>query len=293
MKLSQDAMRSFYQEVHREAIARNADDLEPVIHPGASGALNRFENFAHRLGMKRVLGFLRRKRGTLARARVLDLGCGRGRWVKAYAAEGAHVTGVDVSPDAVELLRRQLSGHVFLCQDLAAMEVQPETFDVVNSVTVLQHLPPESQAEALARAARSLRPGGYFALSENTSDFDAAWVFPHTRCEWVKMVESTGLQLCAVWGSNFDVLQRLARWALGATGLHRTASMEEVLHHNEPSHSPVRLRFQAALSFLSYPIELLCSWIPLVTPTHSVFVFQKPAEKETRGNPVPAPGAAR
>jgi SAM-dependent methyltransferase len=275
-KLTAEEMRLLYQGVHREAMVRKADDLDPVIHPGASAALNQFEDFAHRLGMTRALRYVGERSGELAGKRVLDLGCGRGRWVKEYAERGAVVTGVDVSSDAVELLRPRFPSHVFVCGDLAALDLEPASFEIANSVTVLQHLPPESQAEALRRVERALKPGAYFVLLENISDFDAAWVFPHTRRGWIAMVESAGLRLCASWGSNFDVLQRIARFVMRGLRLRRTASAEEIKSHRDPSHSPLRQRMQGMLAVLSYPVEWFCSVFPIVTPTHAVMIFEKP-----------------
>jgi len=42
---------------------------------------------------------------------VLDLGCGRGRWSKEYAARGARVTGVDISQEAISMLERFYLKH--------------------------------------------------------------------------------------------------------------------------------------------------------------------------------------
>ena len=210
-KMSAAGMAEYYRELHKRALERNKEDrLDAVIHPGAARWVNRFADFAHRLGMKRAFAALQGEWGSLTGRRVLDLGCGRGRWSREYASRGADVTGVDISPDAIQILAREMPRHRFLCCDIVALQFPGQGFDIVNSVTVLQHLPEENQRVAIDLISKWLKPGGTFVLLENIADFSAPHVFAHRTKEWVGMVEAAGLTPTSIWSSNFEPLFRLA-----------------------------------------------------------------------------------
>jgi len=272
-------MADWYRNVHREALLRNSkDELDAVIHPGAGRLLNRFVDYAHQLGMRKALAYLEAQVGTLSGRQVLDLGCGRGRWVRQYAARGAQLTGVDISPEAIEVLSREMPQHRFLCQDLTRLSVTPDSFDVVNSVTVLQHLPEDQQERVLLLIQQALKPGGHFVLLENLVDH-APHVFPHRLPEWIRMVEASGLR--AVWssGSNYELLLRAFNRVAGSfskQGAASEAPVSRAASAGRPSlKHRVGLLVRAALAILSCPLEWVLYKVPLAKPTHGVMIFRK------------------
>lgn len=88
---------------------------------------------------------------------ILDLGCGDGGMTEKLAASGAHVIGVDASPDMIALARargldaRQMDGQKLNFE---------ASFDAVFSNAAL-HWMPDAEAVA-AGVARALKPGGRF-----------------------------------------------------------------------------------------------------------------------------------
>jgi SAM-dependent methyltransferase len=97
-------------------------------------------------------------------ARVLDVGCGSGRWTRFAADRAAFVDGVDPSDAArVAAMATKSCPNVRITH--ASVETLPfpdRAFDVVMSVGVLHHVPdPEA---AIARVARCVRPGGLLYL---------------------------------------------------------------------------------------------------------------------------------
>lgn len=116
---------------------------------------------------------------------------------------------MDISPEAINLLADDMPQHRFICQDIVALSFPCESFDVVSSVTVLQHMPQRKQQLALSLASQGVKRGGYLVLLENVLGFDAPDVFPHPTDEWVRMVEAAGLRCRYCWGSNFEVLFRV------------------------------------------------------------------------------------
>ncbi len=69
---------------------------------------------------------------TLAPRSVLDIGCGQGEWVDAFAAHGCDVFGVDIAAP---------EGETFLRHDLAVPLELGRNFDLVLSLETGEHLP--------------------------------------------------------------------------------------------------------------------------------------------------------
>ncbi len=99
---------------------------------------------------------------------VLDVGCGEG-YHSFYAARFAkHVTGLDVSPDALALAeqratRERVSNVRFVCSDLTKPPLPDASFDCVIAYgDVIGHIP-EYDA-ALGQLARLCKPGALMVL---------------------------------------------------------------------------------------------------------------------------------
>jgi SAM-dependent methyltransferase len=91
--------------------------------------------------------------------KILDAGCGNGRFAYYAAKYGAEVWAIDLGP-AVEVARRNTQSHnVHVVQaDLHNPPFAFESFDFIYSIGVLHHLPdPEA---AFQNLLRFLKPGG-------------------------------------------------------------------------------------------------------------------------------------
>jgi SAM-dependent methyltransferase len=93
---------------------------------------------------------------------VLDVGCGNGYVLSKYASEGADVTGIDLTPTAVNICRKRfallgLRGE-FKVADAQQLPFERDTFDCVCSMGVLHHVP--DTEKAVAEIWRVLKPGG-------------------------------------------------------------------------------------------------------------------------------------
>jgi ubiquinone/menaquinone biosynthesis C-methylase UbiE/uncharacterized protein YbaR (Trm112 family) len=96
--------------------------------------------------------------------RVLDAGCGGGRYSKVCGEAGAMVIGADHS-DAVSKAR-QLCAHLpqvaFLQADLKRLPFPPQSFDFVFSIGVMHH---DADTKSVFDAvARFVKPGGRYSV---------------------------------------------------------------------------------------------------------------------------------
>jgi SAM-dependent methyltransferase len=117
----------------------------------------------------------------LSDARVLDLGCGSGRWTRYFARRAAFVDAADPS-NAAFVAARATAGLPNVRVIQASVDGLPyaaESFDVIASVGVLHHVP--DAAGAIARLVPFLRPGGliylylYYALEDRPWHFHVAF----------------------------------------------------------------------------------------------------------------------
>jgi 2-polyprenyl-3-methyl-5-hydroxy-6-metoxy-1,4-benzoquinol methylase len=109
--------------------------------------------------------------GDLREMNILDVGCGGGEDGMILAKLGAKVTGLDVSPGAIELAKQRaaLNGvsdrTTFVCAPLSAAQLPEKSFDVIWIDNVLHHVlgDLEGTMRALLKAAR---PGALIVCSE-------------------------------------------------------------------------------------------------------------------------------
>jgi 2-polyprenyl-6-hydroxyphenyl methylase/3-demethylubiquinone-9 3-methyltransferase len=108
------------------------------------------------------------QRAPLKGKTILDVGCGGGLLSEAMASEGAQVTGIDMgeAPLSVARLHRHESGIEVDYQKITAeqfSEQQPENFDTVTCLEMLEHVP--DPASVIAACARLVKPNGHVFFS--------------------------------------------------------------------------------------------------------------------------------
>jgi len=97
---------------------------------------------------------------------VLEIGCGPGHFLNACQARGARITGVDLSPHAVELAKAEFGIDVIHSSfEVAASEgvLPKQNFDLIFAFEVIEHV--KEPGVFLTLVYDLLKPGGRLVLS--------------------------------------------------------------------------------------------------------------------------------
>ncbi|MBT3851241.1 MAG: bifunctional 2-polyprenyl-6-hydroxyphenol methylase/3-demethylubiquinol 3-O-methyltransferase UbiG [Gammaproteobacteria bacterium] len=140
--------------------------------------------------------------------KALDVGCGGGLLAEALHDRGAEVTAIDVTQANIEVAKLHalnrglvIDYRVITAEKLA--ESQPESFDVVACLEVIEHVPDPGQL--IAACSKLLKPGGQMFLStlnRNPRSFitaivGAEYIFnvlPKGTHEWSKFIKPAELE---------------------------------------------------------------------------------------------------
>jgi SAM-dependent methyltransferase len=163
--------------------------------------------------------------------RVLDLGCGAGRFVAALRDAGADAVGVELAEAALERARRNAPGaDLRLLEPDGSLPLEHASVDLVWCSEVLEHV--ADTAHLLLEARRVLRPGGrllcttpfhgriksaLIALSRFDAHFDplGQHLRFYTRSSLERTLRESGFEAVAVraWGPPL-LRTGLTGWAL-------------------------------------------------------------------------------
>jgi 2-polyprenyl-3-methyl-5-hydroxy-6-metoxy-1,4-benzoquinol methylase len=140
---------------------------------------------------------------------VLDIGCGVGTWSRRIAELGSRVVGADFSAEMIKMAA-PAPGVEFKVGSAQDLDLPGGKFDLVLSVTVLQHITAEGELErALANIHRMLKDGGRFFLLEYSpkrltdQQARASHMRYRTRDEWIEECKLAGLELVRVTGVRY------------------------------------------------------------------------------------------
>jgi 2-polyprenyl-3-methyl-5-hydroxy-6-metoxy-1,4-benzoquinol methylase len=144
-------------------------------------------------------------------ARVLEIGCGVGRWTRRLARRGHQVVGFDLSRTMIDDARRRAQADGcrercrFFVADCASFALGRQ-FDRILGVTVLQHIMDGPRfASAIANIAAHLAPSGRAILleaapTEATSRCDSSIFVARTEAEYREAFAHAGLRCVQVDG---------------------------------------------------------------------------------------------
>lgn len=195
MAMTQDDIRGHYETEWASADARNATAMsysDPVERAVAEPIY------------LRLLDDL----GVGPGGRVLDVGCGSGRWVRFLhgALRPSRLVGTDFASSAVELLRGTAIGDEAGVSFEQADITEPgldlgERFDLINIANVLFHVPEAEKFQAaLDNLRRHLAPGGRVLVTDYLprTSLRTEWMLVRSRYEWEQRLAEAGLRIAGI-----------------------------------------------------------------------------------------------
>ncbi|MCY3801991.1 MAG: class I SAM-dependent methyltransferase [Chloroflexi bacterium] len=185
--------------------------------------------------------------GDLVDRRVIDIGCGEGRFCRLLASLGAETTGVDLTEGLIEeALQRASGGETYLvgnAEDLA--DIDDESFDIAVSYIVLVDL--DDYRASITAAWRVLKPGGRFIVCNihpmrTASSNFTGWIRDYERKLFYPLDNYTeeGPREFHWWGKTFINMHRTLSSYIMAfldagfllEGLHEPTPSKEQLAEN-------------------------------------------------------------
>lgn len=279
---SREEMKSYWQAHSR--VARTLDrtiDPEGLANVCYSGEPLWFNRFAARWQRMTFLKLLD-SAGDISGKMVLDVGCGTGRWSRLMRDRGAIVTGIDLQSETLRDNPARIPECRFVEMSADSMGFEDDSFDLITTVTVIQHMPHAAQDQALREMRRVLRDRGSVILLENTTD-RGLHVFANTIDGWIARAGSAGFRVERIVPYDFAPVVR------GLTGLARRYSSHKLdRQHEIPVEEYVRQFWKRdsgglmrrayhgvlhAATLASYPLEAVLSMMAPRTGSHHVGIL--------------------
>ena len=250
---------SRYWEARARRFATEGHGLRAVCSYGMPLFYNRYIHATQRAALRQ---WLRPPVGT----RVLELGCGVGRWSRRLAAAGAFVTGIDLSPAMVgEAIRRAaVAGFGDRCEfiegDAADLALE-RSFDLILCVTVVQHIMnPDRMQSAIDRMRAHLAPAGRVVILE------AAPSFLDARCDSHSFTART--ERC-----YRDAFAKADLRCLSVTGVDPLRLKSRFLPGYAQLWPPAAYAALLAVTAISLPCDLLLAPLLPSRSWHKLFVL--------------------
>lgn len=101
---------------------------------------------------------------SLKNKKVLDVGCGTGRWTRKFLRKGAKTIGIDNSKEMIEIAREKTRNSDFRVMDARNLDFPANYFDFVFSSLMLSHL--KNWDKSLKEMIRVARAGGCIIISD-------------------------------------------------------------------------------------------------------------------------------
>lgn len=147
------------------------------------------------------LSFLRDQ--VIAGEKILDLGCGNGRFIELFKEQNIEYFGLDNSERLIEIAKKRYPRGKFQIADAFNLPFPDNFFDKVFSIAVLHHIPSDQyRTRFLEEVRRVLKPGGILILT--------VWYLWQKKTVWKFLLKNIFLKLIAK--SNLDFTDVLIPW---------------------------------------------------------------------------------
>lgn len=268
------SMKDFWNRTAKKFGDKNG--YRPVLIPSSKGLLNWYTDYLQRTALSDVIKRLLGKR-------VLDVGCGVGRWSARLAAAGAQVVGIDLSREMAKAAKkriatRKLSNVNFVVASASKLPFVSQAFDASFSVTVLQHIVDEATfRSAVLELIQTTKSDGQIDLLEFVNDKgrNPTLHFPAVTHDYKKAItDNGGFGLAEVQGVDLSLFLKPFNSIMKKHGKYRNLleARETSLRYRLSADS---FYFLASIAcVLSLPLDLALRNIFLQSSEHKIFIFR-------------------
>lgn len=157
---------------------------------------------------------------SLPRERVLDLGCGNGRYFEYFKKRGVNYFGIDNSEKLIKIAKNKYPEGSFRLADVLNLPFSDNFFDKTFGIAVLHHIPSEElRIQFLKETERVLNPGGILILT--------VWNF-HEPAEIFLIFKFTILKLLGL--SKLDFGDFFEPWGKRTKRYYHSFSKKELIN---------------------------------------------------------------
>lgn len=198
-------IREYYRRRQRDVPARRYSQLSPA-YAFQSSELK--QQIARLLARKNAIPF--------AKCRILDVGCGDGRWLRAFVELGAeprNLAGIDLLPERISAAKESSPRQICLrCGDASRLPFGDGSFDILASLTVFSSILDRGIRESIAaEMMRVLQPDGFilwydFFVSHplnrdvrGISSSEIKKLFPRTRINLARVTLAPPISRMIAW----------------------------------------------------------------------------------------------
>lgn len=272
---------NYWRGLHRKyaSVDRGIDrkGLTVVVREECPLWYNNFFDHFGNLHFQRML----RLCGNIEGKKVLDIGCGGGRWSERLADKGAEVVGIDLGEEIIERNKEVLGNRCnYMVMSADDLDFPDRFFDLAVSVTVLQHMPYPIQEKAISEISRVIKPQGKVLIMERVGRRALPFTFPNSEEEWIKKFKENNLMLLAKRKNFFSPLIDLGSAIKNLLRPRRfnTEPEKSSNDHKMTFMDKFYWALMRPLILISYPLGYLCIYLypqKLARAKHTSFLFRK------------------
>ncbi|MGX8692579.1 MAG: class I SAM-dependent methyltransferase [Clostridia bacterium] len=159
---------------------------------------------------------------------VLDLGCGTGLELGYYfdAVPAARITGIDLAPGMLDMLRRKFPGRslTLIAGSYFDIPFDACAFDAAVSVESLHHFTREEKIPLYEKVRKALKPGGYLILTDYFAASDEEERFH--RAELLRLKKEQGIHDDEFYHYDTPLTVEHEKEALRAAGFSSVAVLK-------------------------------------------------------------------
>lgn len=221
--------------------------LDVVLVPCMPLFYNKLIHFFNVLNFKQLL----KKVGPVQNKKILDIGCGTGRWCSLLSNLGGEVTGIELSEERVKDNQQRIPTATFLKMSATDLKFDDASFDLVTSVVVIQHIHHDLQKKVANEISRVLKPNGYFLMIEGTKEDESVtyrYSFPRSTRQWTTLFENAGLRLVTTNKmNNFFLILKYAQLRQKIRTMLKKKTTTEEITQEDPYDYKSLLKIQESI----------------------------------------------